>query len=81
MFAQRKDGKIVGLYANLQKGYAEEEIKDDDAEVLAHIASSKELPPDETVVLKARIEKLESLLVAKSVLTATEIKPDKPIKK
>jgi hypothetical protein len=32
-YVQRHDGKIVGVYANLQEGYAEELLPDDNEEV------------------------------------------------
>lgn len=35
VFVEREDGVIVGVYANLQPGYAEEEMDEQDAEVLA----------------------------------------------
>lgn len=33
---RNKDGKIKGVFARLQQGYAEEFLPDDDAEVLAY---------------------------------------------
>jgi hypothetical protein len=36
-FIERKDGKIAGLYHNRQDGYAEEELPDDNAEVVAYL--------------------------------------------
>lgn len=35
VFVQRDSGNIVGVYANLQPGLAEEELPDDDAAVTA----------------------------------------------
>lgn len=35
-YVQRKDGKVTGLYANLQPGYAEEWLEEDHADVLAY---------------------------------------------
>lgn len=37
VFVQRANGVIVGVYANRQDGYAEEELADDDAEILAFL--------------------------------------------
>lgn len=34
-YAERRDGAVVGLYANAQPGYAEEFLSDDDSEVVA----------------------------------------------
>lgn len=34
VFVQRKNNKVVGVYALKQDGYAEEELDDDDTEVL-----------------------------------------------
>lgn len=33
-FVEREDGAIVGVYANFQLGYAEEELAEDDSELL-----------------------------------------------
>lgn len=35
VFVERKDGKVVGVFANPQPEYAEEELADDDPEVVA----------------------------------------------
>jgi len=37
MYVQRENGTITGVYRNLQKGFAEEELADDNAEVLAFL--------------------------------------------
>jgi hypothetical protein len=34
-YVERKDGKVTGVYANPQTGYAEELLAEDDAEVVA----------------------------------------------
>lgn len=34
-FVERKDGKLVGVYANAQPGYAEEFVEEESAEVQA----------------------------------------------
>lgn len=36
-YVERKDGKVVGLYANLQTGYAEEKLAEDHPEVVAFL--------------------------------------------
>lgn len=35
-YVQRREGVVVGLYANLQQGYAEEWLEADDPEVIAY---------------------------------------------
>lgn len=37
VYVERIDGKVVGVYSNLQKGIAEEFIKDDDDEVVSFL--------------------------------------------
>lgn len=34
-YVERRDGKVIGLYANAQQGYAEELLAEDHAEVVA----------------------------------------------
>jgi hypothetical protein len=34
-YVERRDGKVTGLYANLQPGYAEEFLEDDHEEIVA----------------------------------------------
>lgn len=41
VFVERKDGDIVGIYANWQEGYAEEEVLADDPEVLSFFENQK----------------------------------------
>jgi hypothetical protein len=36
-YIERREGVIFGVYANLQPGYAEEFLADDDAEVVAYL--------------------------------------------
>jgi len=36
-YVERKDGKVIGLYANLQAGYAEEKLAEDHPEVVAFL--------------------------------------------
>ena len=42
MFVQRKDGEIIGLFVNLQPGFAEEWLSDSDPRVLAFL---QRIPP------------------------------------
>jgi hypothetical protein len=35
VYVQRKDGKVIGVYANAQPGYAEEFLEEDHADVVA----------------------------------------------
>ena len=52
MFIERdKDGKIKGVYANPQPGYADEELADDHPEVLAFL-SPPETPVDRIVKIE-----------------------------
>ncbi|WP_333898667.1 hypothetical protein [Agrobacterium pusense] len=37
IFVQRSEGIVVGIYANLQEGFAEESIDDSDPEVIAFL--------------------------------------------
>jgi len=48
-----QSGNINGLYANLQSGYAEEWLEDDDPEVIAHLNPP---PPPPYVDANARID-------------------------
>jgi hypothetical protein len=36
-YVERRDGKVIGLYANKQSGYAEEFLADNDAEIVAFL--------------------------------------------
>jgi len=36
-YVQRSSGKVCGIYANAQQGYAEEFLPDDNAEVVAYL--------------------------------------------
>lgn len=49
-YVQRENGAVVGLYANLQAGYAEEWLEDNDAEVVAYLTPA---PPQPTPTLYA----------------------------
>ena len=55
-YIQRRDGVIVGSYANSQPGYAEEQMDDASAEYLAWIASLVIQPTISLDILQARIE-------------------------
>lgn len=46
-FVQRENEKIVGVYAKLQPGYAEEEMPEDDEAVIAFL--NPPLPPAASV--------------------------------
>lgn len=46
MFVKRdKSGKVHGLFACEQPGFAEEELRDDDPEVLAYLAPKQPVAP------------------------------------
>lgn len=43
-YVQRNEGVVVGLYANLQPGYAEEFLADDSPEVVAYLNPPAPVP-------------------------------------
>lgn len=66
-YVQRdSNGKIKGVYANLQPGYAEEFLPDNNAEIVAYL-TPKPVPK------QLSIEDLSALLVSKGVVTQTDI--------
>lgn len=56
-YVQRENGAIVGVYANLQTGYAEEELPEDDAGVVTFLNP----PPPPPAGVSARQFKLQLL--------------------
>ncbi len=53
-YVERKDGKVIGLYANLQTGYAEEKLAEDHHEVVAFLNPPPSVPQTVTMA-QARI--------------------------
>lgn len=47
-YVERRDGAVVGLYANAQPGYAEEWLKDGDEEVMSYLNPVPERKGDDT---------------------------------
>ncbi len=45
VYVQRENGAIVGVYRNFQEGYAEEELADNDAEVVAFLNPAQPIAP------------------------------------
>lgn len=45
VFVQRENGAVVGVFRNPQEGYAEEELADDNAEVLAFLNPPEPIAP------------------------------------
>lgn len=79
-FVERaQDRTIKGVYAVPQKGYAEEEIADDDPAVLAFLSRQSPAPRDlaaEIDTLKSELRRAraaEAVLIEKSVVTKGEI--------
>ena len=67
IFVERNaGGKITGVYAVAQKGYAEEELPDDHADVIAF------RNPPQRAPTKDRAERILDKLVARGVLTAAD---------
>lgn len=73
-YVQRESGKIVGVYARMQEGYAEEELPDDDVEVLAFLAPPENQP---YVLYKTTIWLRLSDNEAETVMAAKEMQPAK----
>lgn len=44
-FVERDNGVVIGVFANLQPGYAEEELPDDHPDVVAFVNRADPLPP------------------------------------
>lgn len=65
--------KIVAVYANLQEGYAEEELLDDDAEVIAFLTPKPQprLVPKRVII--DRLYAAGKLEVAKAALDAQSL--------
>lgn len=63
MYVQRnQQGQIVGAYSNLQPGYAEEWIDDNDPELLAYLNPPPPIPTEVTM-RQARLALLEAGLL------------------
>lgn len=80
MYIERaQDRTIKGVYTAPQKGYAEEEIADDDPAVLAFLARQSPAPRDlaaEIDALKAEVARAkaaEAVLIEKSIVSKGEI--------
>ena len=55
-FVQRdKSGVVMGLYANRQPGYAEEELASDDPEVLAYLTPKVPAKSDKQLKIEAAL--------------------------
>lgn len=63
-YVERRDGKVIGLYANAQQGYAEELLADDDAEVVA-FNNPPEPVPQTVNMAQARLALIEAGLFSK----------------
>lgn len=72
VFVQRDGGKIVGIYALKQDGYAEEEIADDDSEVLEFLnPTPMHLVPKRVIV--DRLQAAGLLAKARAALDAQDL--------
>jgi hypothetical protein len=73
-YVQRANGKIVGVYAQRQPGYAEEWLADDDAEVLAYLNPPPPPPDNYKPMIRRRADKLmRAGDVAGALLTLKQI--------
>lgn len=78
MFVERdKGGVVVGLYGARQEGYAEEELPDDHAEVVAylhaHDPNNAPTPRD----LAAELDALIAVVLKKTEVTEADIEAEK----
>lgn len=73
------DGTIKGVYRIIQRGYAEEEVADDDPAVSAFLARQSPAPRDlatEVDAIKTELRRTraaEAVLIEKAIVTKTEI--------
>jgi hypothetical protein len=76
-FVERRDKIVIGIYAQRQGGYAEEFLRDDDAEVVAFLNPPEPEPPRDS--LRDELDALKAVLVQKGVVTDDEIRPRRQI--